>query len=867
MAQVATTGTVTDQIPGPPAGSITRDTTTGYLYVAYQSAAGTLTVNRSTDGGTSWVFWASFTQTNLAEWSSIVIDGSWGHIAYRISTTGGGGTDTIWYRRLLVSGTTGSFSPGLQTSSADSNGGTAGGTWQGLDIGVVRNGNGSYCIAIAGARTQGTTRYGVQVMGVAISSDASSIVQRNDLIGGTRQWWINGTAPGRSGVTVDVEHNGNGQTSATPNLWIAWGRSALYMVKLSWIGSTQGWSGPTNPVTIRAALAVAQDYAAARWDGSQWMMAVASPDDTTKVRIYQRNKANTVTTTYDTTTAHPQGIVRYIALSYDATTKNLRVYAIGTSGSVIYYSDYVRASSTWTTWTAVNGATVLGTGSEWATRRGGSSGSARHDLIYGLTGSPNTLQHFQQTQSTAPNVATWNYAITPTNGSAADVAAVLPLAWTFSDADPGDTQGLYSVSRQIGAGALAYWRASDSTWQASEIQNASATPQLNLAAAWGADADLVHQYRVKVYDAAGTGSAAYSDALAIIPSAKVNPTITAPAAAAVLTADSVTITWTAAEQTAYRVRLTQTSPSTATVYDSGKVASTATSLTVPYTLANATGWTIELTTYNNEGLASTAQTRAFTVSYAPPPASVAVPTAVPASGWMSVGSAALAAVGTQPAIISQDLYRRTKLYATLNPNPTMAGNTTGWTNIGGTLTYSTTQSYSAPGSARLVPTGAAADSLVRLTTPIDVADVTAAGGVLVARGWIRPDTANKSMRIEVDFYDAGGSLLGFVPATFTAVVAGAWQYLRCTADFTTYPTATKAGVSIGLTGTPAAGDAFYADDVTLRRSNADRGVRVSQLQGAGATVNDWQAPGATDLEYQWVAKGANGTTLNGPWTG
>lgn len=861
MAQV-TTSAVSDVLPPPSNGGVSRDNNTGagYLYTVVQTATNTLTVYRSINNGTSWASWASFSHTGLAEWSGLFIQlGGYAHIAYRVSTTGGGGTDTIWYRRMTTTGT-GSFSAGLRTSDADSNGGTAGATWQGVDLVAVRNADNTYAIVIAAARTVGTSKYGVQVMGVSITK-AGSIVLNNGIISGTRAWTVAGTAPGRSGVTCELEHNGNGTSTSTPHVWIAWGRQRLEMVKLSWTGSSSGWSGPAKSVVIKSGLASATDFPAARWDGNQWVMAIISPDDTTDVRIYQRDRANTKTTVFDTPT-HPTGVIRWYALSYDFVTKNIRVYAVGTSTTVLYYVDYARGAATWTSWASVVGTSIL-SGTEWSVRKGGSSGSTKHDIVYGVSGAPNTIQHLQQSASAVPSIPDWDFTGLPyTNGSAADVAAALQLKWTFVDLDPTDVQQSYALSRQIGAAAIQYWNATTSTWGASEVQNASATSSVTVASGWGADSDAVHQYRVKVWDSTGTPSVGYSTVLQLTPSAKVNPSITAPAAAAVLTTDTVTVTWTAAEQTAFRVQLVSTTPASGTVYDSGKQVSTDTSFAVPFAMPNGTAYTVNLWTYNNEGLASTVQSRNFTVAYAAAPASVATPTAVPASGWISVASAALTPVGTQPAIVSQDLYRRVKATPVLNANPTMAGNVTGWSNVGGSIAYSTTQFHDGPGAARMVPDGVSTDTRILQAAQVN----TTAGLAYTASAWIRPDTSNKLIRLAINWYDAGLSVLGSTVLT-VASIGTAWQYVEVTGDPSLFPTTAKVAVTVGLTGTPAAGDAFYVDEVELTAANTDEGVRVAQLQAAGATVNDWGAAAATDYEYRWVVKGANGTTTYSPWGG
>jgi hypothetical protein len=621
-----TTASITDVLAYPNNPAFARDHSNGRLYALVQTASGTLTLYRSTDAGGSWASYAAFTHASLAEWSSLVVDkNGWAHVAYRVST---GSTDTIWYRRCdLVNAVWGS---GLQTSASDANGGVAGSTWQGVDLAVVRHAQGTYAIAVCGARTQGTTRYGVQVMGVSI--DENSVVYLNNgIIINNREFWTSGTAPGRSGISCELEHNGDGFTSSTPHLWITWGRTVLYNVKLAWQGTYVGWQGPANGLTVRSGLS-AHDSIPGRWDGVRWLSGVISPDNTSQVRVYQRNQANTATTYLDTPT-HTTGVIRQIALSYDSVTRNIRVYAIGTSTTVLYFVDYNRGAGTWGSWATVTATAVLGTaGVEFSVKRGGNSYTARHDVVTAHSGAPNTIVHTAQTTASAPSIATWDTSATPYfNGGAADTAASLLLDWNFTDQDPGDTQGSYALSRQIGAAAVQYYTAAGGTWGGTEVQNSTATTSVTLASGWGAGTDANHTYKVKVWDASNTPASAYSAAMVIVPSVKVNPSITTPTAAQVINTDQVTMTWTAAEQTSRRIRLS-TNPGGQVVYDSGFVVDTGLSFTVPNKLANGTGWTIELTTKNLEGLASTAQTRAFTVVYSPPPATTSTLLAVPRPG-------------------------------------------------------------------------------------------------------------------------------------------------------------------------------------------------------------------------------------------
>jgi hypothetical protein len=595
------------------------------------------------------------------------------------------------------------------------------------------------------------------------------------------------------------------------------------------------------------------------------MMAIQSPDDTTMVRIYQRDQANTTTTTLDSPT-HPTGVVRYIAMAYVAATKDVRLFAVGTSTNVLYYVDYVRATGAWGAWATVSASAILGSGLEWGVRHGGSTTTARIDVIYGVAGSPNTITSLG-CPSPAPAISSFiTSGAAYQNGGPADVGAALPLTWTFSSPAFGQTQGSYALRRQIGAGAFQYYTAAGGTWGSTEVQNTSATQGVTLASAWALDADANYQFAVKVWDSAGTPAAGYSATLTLIPSAVVNPAITAPAAAAVLTSDTVTVTWTAAQQTGARLVLA-TNPGGVVVYDSGAMMGfVALTYTIPYSLANGTGWTVTLYTYNNEQLISTAQTRNFTVAYAPPPTMYPTLTTVPALGYITVAPTALAVVGAQPSIISADLWRRVRTATNLIANGDFNGNVTGYAGTGGTLTYSTTQFHGGPGAARVVPT-AVAIARVGTTSSTAVTRSDLPNGNYTASGWIRPDTANKPINVALLFFDAGGTELGSVTFALASVIAAAWHYAEVTGSAAAFPTATKVGMWIGLASTPAAGDAFYADDLVVRPANTDVGLRLVNAGNPATSYNDWGAASGVDYEYQWTGRGSNGTAQAGPWLG
>jgi hypothetical protein len=79
-------------------------------------------------------------------------------------------------------------------------------------------------------------------------------------------------------------------------------------------------------------------------------------------------------------------------------------------------------------------------------------------------------------------------------------------------------------------------------------------------------------------------------------------------------------------------------------------------------------------------------------------------------------------------------------------------------------------------------------------------------------------------------------------------------------------TAAKASVALGLNGTPAAGDAFYVDEMRLRVYEAASITPVATLLPSGATFGDWRVPARTPVEYQAIVYGANGAQIASSWT-
>jgi hypothetical protein len=870
-----TTTTQTAAISAPTVPGVVRDQTTGwsvsgYLYVLVQTAAGTYTVYRSTNNGASWTSYASFARSGIQETSSLFIDGSgYAHLAYRVGTSGAGGVDSLWYRRLSL--WTATWSVELQISASDANGGTIGTRWVGgIDLAVAHQANAPTNIAVFANYSDGSARYGLYGHGVSIPAGATidvAPVNADTLFTGARTWLVSGTAPGWGMCNVEVEHNGNGSLTGTPNLWVSYGRTSLRMIKLAWQGSGVGWYGSSGTQLVRAGLS-AHPSGIGRWDGVRWIMGVINPDDATTVRLYERNQANTFTSSYDTP-AHPNGVVRQLAFSYDNVTKDPRIFSVGTTNDTLYYIDYSRSGTTWSAWAQFSATAPINSGGEFTVKRGGSAGNARIDVVT-VTGaaSPYTVTHTGQSTSSVPNIANWNTSGQPyTNGGAADTAAALTLDWDFTDPDPGDAQGAYALSRQIGTGTVNYWNAGTSTWQTTEVYNSTATTAVTLAAGWGAGTDAAHTYKVRVRDTSAVTAPGYSAALTIIPSVKVNPTLSSPTAGGTVATDRVTVTWSVTEQTQRRIRLTDSGG--AVVFDSGFQVDAATSYTPDFTLDNLGSYTVELTTKNLEGLPSTPQTRTFTVNYTPPPTATSSFAPSTTGGYIAVTSAANSPAGAQPAPVSQDLYRRPAVTPVLNPNSSFTTTVTGWVvGGGGAGTLSWSAAVSAPpnapdiGLARYVPGG----TLVAAPQVENSTFVTITPGTsYTASAWIRPDTANKPVLVALNWYNASNVLLSSSTRSWATPIAGVWHYLEVTVDPATVAGAAKVRVAAGESGTPAATDAFYTDQVQIEVSNRDPGVRIAQGVSSPATVNDWGAVALTAYEYRWVTAAGNGTTSTGPW--
>jgi hypothetical protein len=635
----------------------------GYLAAIVKTNTNDFTIYRSTDGGGSWGAWNSFTRTGVQELSSFVAPGDgYGYLAYRVFESS---LDKIYVRRINITTGTQVQSEFLATSWAAT---AAGDALSGLDLATALTGTKRFVVVACGliyGSASGLTLTG----GTYGEYTGTFTANAATIITTARSWWSSGTT-NRAAPSIDIEHVGDGYSGSTPHLWVAYGKDDVRLVKCAWNGN--GWTGPVSPVVLETASVTASlQHRSARWSGTDFVIVTATDADPDMIKLLFRNRANTSTSSSQSP-AHPTGVIRTAALSFNDQTRDVRVWAVGTSNATLYWIDYVRATGLWTSWAQLSATALIGTAPNFQfSVRDNSFRSAKHDIITAVA-TPQQI-HTQLGLAYTPNLPTWEYGTTattpPANGAAMDTTASLTLDWTFSSVDPSAVQNAYILTRKVGALADEYWRTSDSTWQSTEQWNTTATTQVTLTATQAFSdglatnaSDPPHAYKVRVRNTA-LAETAFSSVLTVVPSTKAVTAITSPTAAQVLTDSFVPVVWTVTpggDQSKYRLQLRLTSTPGVFLWDSGIVTSSALTATPDYVLVDGGNYTVELTTYNLEGLAATTVTRQFTVDYIEPmtPTLVVSGTAAAGQGAIRVVITNPAPTGGAPALASQDLYRR-----------------------------------------------------------------------------------------------------------------------------------------------------------------------------------------------------------------
>lgn len=459
--------------------------------------------------------------------------------------------------------------------------------------------------------------------------------------------------------SLDFHHTGDCWTvqGATPHLYVSWlafgtnGGSpviAQFFRKGTYSAGSWTWGGTRQIANID--FASSDPTQQGIFDGSQYVMVASGGGLNTLTYVSQRDAADTTTTVLDNATVI---VGTHVTISFSFGTKDVWVAYHRASDTNPTWVRYDRDTATWTAPATLSGPT---TARGFSLKRGSftPAADAVMEVVYGdSSGNPYTYDAIA-VPNEAPSAPTW--AQPPSNGLARDVNAALLLDWEFSDPANGyQTQHSYALRRQIGAGAYAYWNATSSTWGAGETQNVTSATSVTLASGWGSGADADHKYAVKVWDnGTGNPTSGYGTERSIVPSVKVNPTITAPADSSTIATATTTATWTVSEQTAYLLELLDASD--VQLWTSGWVSGGATSRAIDYEMSDGLTYKVRLTTRNNEGLDSTADVNTFSVDYEEP--------ATPTLAVAAVGGALVVTitnptpVGAQPTVLYNDLYVR-----------------------------------------------------------------------------------------------------------------------------------------------------------------------------------------------------------------
>ncbi len=163
-------------------------------------------------------------------------------------------------------------------------------------------------------------------------------------------------------------------------------------------------------------------------------------------------------------------------------------------------------------------------------------------------------------------------------------------------------------------------------------------------------------------------------------------------------------------------------------------------------------------------------------------------------------------------------------------NPRFDGGVSGWTGDGAAVAQSAVWSRSGGFSMRVTPAGGGPDARAVATTTV------VAGAEYDLDGWLFSPGGFAVAAIQVTWVNSSGADISTSSTSVTALVAGVAQ--RYTATFTAPAGAVTAKV-FTVEGGPAAGDVYYADEVTFTgvdRAGWPDGVTHLVIEGIAHSV-------------------------------
>ncbi|WP_194821313.1 carbohydrate binding domain-containing protein [Micromonospora sp. S-DT3-3-22] len=187
----------------------------------------------------------------------------------------------------------------------------------------------------------------------------------------------------------------------------------------------------------------------------------------------------------------------------------------------------------------------------------------------------------------------------------------------------------------------------------------------------------------------------------------------------------------------------------------------------------------------------------------------------------------------------------------LNTNPWFETDVAGWTGTGGTIGWSTAQSYEGAASLLLTPGGVAAQVDVRS----DLIPVTAGQQYKVATR-IR-STVTRSVSTNINWYDGSGTYLS-TSTTTASFTAGNWTYAELTATAPVGASQARAFPAV-LGSTPPAGNTVHVDEARFYRV-------ATSIESGGLCFDVSGIRGDVETPLYLRIVGEDVTTVPSKWT-
>lgn len=446
--------------------------------------------------------------------------------------------------------------------------------------------------------------------------------------------------------SIDFNHTGDGKTVAggTPHLYAAWSSGVtgtargIRFKKATYSAGSWTW-GTERDIDTARYINTRSRWLNCMFDGSRVIIAGYAYNGTGNDNIaHERNAADTATTLRVL-----DGLNLYTGTaSYDA---DGNIYFHGVSGSDIRRKVWTRSSGVQTNSTV---STVTQTNSiAWVSSKRGYAGD-RIDYVYtDGTASPYNVTYDGLSLNQPPNKPP---IVSPKNNNTVDRNKTTRLDWDFSDPDSGDSQSKFDARYRVVGTA---------TW--TDITTVTTNTFHDLAPGTLTVND--YEWQVRTYDQANEVSV-WSD-LAYFTAADQpsGHSITDPVTGQTISEDSYTVHWSASQQTDYELRRVADNgagaPDTANVlYTTGEVASaSARSRTLAFPTNNQDEH-IQLRYKNENGLWSTWDSIAVTVSYTTPPSPVVTAVGNDLSGYIAVAIDNPDPAAGEPSVTDNNLFRR-----------------------------------------------------------------------------------------------------------------------------------------------------------------------------------------------------------------